>query len=379
MANIGLGLLAADEYFKEGDRREGRDYQRQLRQAELSALDDKVAATKSGYRDVIGSNDARARLRPQQTANQEARMVIEAVDIEGQRTRQPLEQETKALQTGLDYAQAVHNQGTLAGKQAIEQNKITVEKELSGLNVEQLPQIMAQKRREGVINDHQAGMIVLSKLSDLIKMGDPNQVVSFMNAMNEITPPEKRRAPVAVVGLEQDPNTGERMFVAKDAAGNDVVRMSQTQMARVRATTGADGKPDLMKVDAGDTVIDKRTGKPVYTAPESAKNQQAKMGPLERDVGYLINAHGMSKDQALAHLNSAKTMSREQFILKSMQDKIAMGSTPTEKDAQDMGVLYDRARSQTSTGAQPPALSGQTNTAQPATLNPAIKSIIGIQ
>lgn len=70
----------------------------------------------------------------------------------------------------------------------------------------------------------------------------------------------------------------------------------------------------------------------------------AKQGPLERDVSYLVNQHGMTKEQALAHLNQAKTMTREQFILKSVQDSIAMGVNPTTEIITNFGTLYDSAR-----------------------------------
>ena len=52
----------------------------------------------------------------------------------------------------------------------------------------------------------------------------------------------------------------------------------------------------------------------------------------------------MAKELALAHLKQAKTMTREQFILRSVQDIIAIGRKPTGEEVANLGTLYDSVR-----------------------------------
>ncbi len=95
-------------------------------------------------------------------------------------------------------------------------------------------------------------------------------------------------------------------------------------------------------------------------------------------MSYLVTQHGMTKDQALAHLNSAKTMTREQFILKSVQDSIAMGKKPTSEEVANFGALYDSARQAPATSRAAPATAPTSNSPAPANLDPQIKSLLGI-
>lgn len=356
MSGLGLGLIAADEYFKEGDRRQARDYQQSLRDADLATLPERTEATRAGAQlrtkqatSDIGLVDVRA-------ANESKRLGMEGAGLDSAKERQPTEIATA-------------------------RNKAEVDNQLSQLSVEELPRAIAQKKREGVMNDAQVGVVAIAKLDGLIRLGDSNQVISFMNAMNEVAPAGGKRAAVATVGVEADPASGEKVFVAKDAQGGDVVRITRAQMERIRQAAGVGGKTEFKTVNAGDSLVAIREGKatPVYTAPESEKSKGAKAGPLERDVGYLVRAHGMSENQALQHLNSAKSMSRQQFILKSVQDTLAIGKKPSDEDVRAFGELYDRAAASTPQSGGQGAAAGSNSGAKPTMpTDPAIRSLLGI-
>lgn len=356
--NLGYGLAALDSYYKEGDARVQRerqtqryDVERKKAEAELSTLDDRTAADRSAAQLRSKQNNANMGLVDAQTENAKNRLTLEQGDLQGKLERQPLDN-------------------------AAQLNKAEVSKALTDFDVQDLPRVIAEKKRAGVFSEADASVASIAKLSDLIKTGDSNQVMTFMNAMNDTKPADQRKAPVASVGITTDEKTGEKVFVANDASGQPVVRLSQSQMQRIRDTLG---KTEYKTVNAGDSVVALKDGKatPVYTAPESDKSKAAKQGPLERDVNYLTSAHGMSKEQALSHLNSAKTMSREQFILKSVQDSIAMGNKPTEADTTNFGAIYDSARR-----ASSPGLSNtpgqQSNTSAAPTMDPQIRSLLGL-
>ncbi len=352
MSALGLGLIAADQYFKEGDARVQRgreaqrfDWEKQRAESEMSMLPAKTQAERSGYQLRAQQHNAHIGLVDAQADNAKKQLQLEGTGLDAAAARQPLEHATA-------------------------RNHAEIAKTLSEFSVEDLPRVITEKRMQGVFSDVDAGTAAIAKLADLIQQGNSAQVIRFMNALNSAQAAGQRRSDVAVVGIEQDPSTKENVFVARDAQGKDVMRMSAAQMRRVRDSVG---KAEFKTVNAGDSLVQIKGGvaTPVYTAPESAKSTAARQGPLERDVDYLVTQHGMTKDQALAHLNAAKTMTREQFVLKSVQDSIAMGKMPTNAEVANFAALYDSAR-------QAPATPPASNSPPPANLDPQIKSLLGI-
>jgi hypothetical protein len=179
---------------------------------------------------------------------------------------------------------------------------------------------------------------------------------------------------VAEVGSMKDAK-GQPLLVAKGADGAVLFQMPLADMQRVRDSMA---KPETMKVNEGDSVVQVRGGRvtPLYTAPTSQGKAAERMGPLERDVGYLMRAHNMTNAQALAHLNASKTMSREQFVLKSVQDSVALGKKPNDAEVSEFGAIYDRA-TQGGPRAAPATPPAGPRAAQPG-MDPALKKLLGI-
>lgn len=363
MSKLGLALIGGNAALNEYERLEDRDTARQRAQkrfdwesqradSELSALPDKTAADRSGYQLRNKQNTANLGLVDAQTKNATKKLQLEGTGLDAAQQRQP--DELAALA-----------------------NKAVVAKTLSDFDVENLPRAIAEKKLQGTFSDADVYTASVSKLADLLATNDQNAVIRFMNGMNDAGVFGKQHAPVASVTIKQDPTTKENVFVATDAAGQPVMQMGASQMKRIRDSVG---KTEYKTVNAGDSLVALKGGQatPVYTAPESAKSAAAKQGPLERDVGYLVTQHGMTKDQALAHLNSAKTMTREQFILKSVQDSIAMGKKPTSEEVANFGTLYDSARQAPASARAAPATAPASNSPAPANLDPQIKSLLGI-
>lgn len=355
MSSLGLSLMAANSAMDAVDaakvkdqQRQRFEWERQRNEADLSTLGDKTDAAKSGYQLQSKQNTANLGLVDKQTENATAKLDMESSELNAAKLRQPDELAAKA-------------------------DKAKVGALLANFDVENTPRELAAKKAQGVLTDADIYVASIAKLADLMSTNDQASVMRYMNGMNDSGVFGARHEPVASVSVVNDKTNGP-VFVARDANGKPVMQMTADSIRRVRASLG---KTEFKSVNAGDSLVQIKGGTvtPVYTAPESTKSRGAHTGPLERDVDYLVNQHGMSKEQALAHLNSAKTMSRDQFVLKSVQDSIAMGKQPSKEQVADFGALYDSATSSTKPGL--PAPSGS-NSPAPANLDPRIKSLLGI-
>lgn len=336
MSNLGLGLTAANAYFQEGERLADRakqdqrfDWERQRAEAGLSILPDQTRAAQSGYQNTTDQNEAAMQVRPGQTANTMAEQQQTAYGLGRAAERQPYTEDLKDQRTGID---------TIKTK----------------AEVEALPGLLKQQKQKGVFDEAAATTQTFGALAKLVQLGDNNAIVKFMNDMDAIDddPADRFPAPVAKVGRVPNPDDpNDELFVATDANGNVLQHISMTKLRQL-----AEGPGGFEKLKGGETLVrtDSRgNAVPVYTAPEDATTKASKMGPLERDVNYLVRGQNMSNEQALDYLKSAKTMSRDQFVLKALSDKVAsgFGKQPTAEDIKAFGEMYDRATGKTPTAA----------------------------
>lgn len=358
--NLGYGLAALDSYYKEGDARQLReradqrfDWERQKAQSELSLLDDKAAADRSGYQNTVAENASRTELRPLETANKKTQLGIDSVSLAGAAKRQPTLEEAKD-------SEAVAAAGAAKVKAALE-----------GVEVERIPSVVADAKMKGIITDATSSNLVSATIADMIDSGNQAGLVKLLNAQKQYAGDPKVAAlpDVANVAKARDAN-GQEVLVLKDAAGNTIM---SRPVSIYQAARDSLKKQEVKEVKEGHSLVSVRgnTVTPLYTAPESASSRATKMGPLERDVNYLVSGHGMSKEQALAHLQSAKTMSRENFILKAVENAQAMGKKVTDADMIEFGAIYDRASKST----QKPA-GGGANKAVPT--DPTVRKYLGL-
>lgn len=360
MSAIGLAAIGGNAAVNALRVQQDRDMQderfgweQQRNQADLSTLDARTQAVQTNAELQAKQNTASLGLVDGETANKEARQKIESGELAGAQSRQPDELMARA-------------------------NRAKVDSMLTNFSVENTPKEIARLKAAGVVSDADVFVASITQLGDLLETDSPDAVVRYMNGMNESGALAGKSAPISSVSVEDDPKYG-RVLVAKGADGQPVVKIAASMIRRIR-----DSKTPakLEKVNAGDSLFKVKNGKAelVATAPDSAKSASAKQGPLERDVGYLTSVHKMTPDQALAHLNSAKTMSREQFILKSASDAMGMngGKQLTPEQIADLGTLYDEA---TKRASATPGNSGgapaPSNTPT-APNNPNLKSLLGI-
>lgn len=346
--NLGLGLIAADSYFKEGDRREVRDYNRKLRDSELSLLPDKTEATRSGYRDTLAENEARGQERPGRTANTLKRQQIEATGLDRAAGRQMTLEDTADAKAAAGLSDARMTLQQQPQRQQMESDKLKVEAAGAAQAVQQLPQRLAAAAAAGTLQQRDAQIQLIAGLEPALATNNPQLVQQYVQgAIDTGLFPSVQGAKVAKVGMAADGR-----FIAQGQDGAAIFSVSRDDLARLKQLGG---KTELKTVNAGDSLVQVQGGKatPLYTAPESEKSKASKTGPLERDVNYLVQSHGMTQQQALAHMNAAKSMSRQQFILKGLEGKAGLGQKPTNEDIAELGALYDRA------AASAPAASGQ--------------------
>lgn len=313
---VDLGLAAADSYYKADDARVLRDQQRQRADAELSLLPDKVAAERSGYQLKGAQNKANLDLVPNQAA---------------------------------------------------------VAKAMSDYSVEELPRMIAQKRRDGVFNDVDAQTAGVAKLADLIQMGDPAQVTSYLNAWRKTNPNQGNQTEVASVGFQKDPKTGENVFMAMDANGTPVMQMSASQIQRIKDSIG---KTDLKVAKPGETIYGIKNGHatPMATAPVDQaliKSQNKQHTPADIQIMDDLQKHGVAKDRAHAWelVRSSKEKTRSAFVQEFVL-KNALPGQSTAKLEKQGSDLYDNLR----TGTPPP----RSNSSPAATIDPRVNSLIGL-
>lgn len=321
---LNLGLAAADAYFKADDGRVLREQQRerfgwdkQRTESELSTLPDRTEAARSGYQLQAAQNKANLDLVPNQAA---------------------------------------------------------VASALSEFSVEELPSRIAQMRQQRIFSDVDAQTAGVAKLADLIQMGDPQQITSYLNAWRK-TNPSIMKTDVAQVGFTKD-DKGENVFVALDANGQPVMQMSAGQIQRVRDSIG---KTDLKVLKPGDTLVGVKNGRatpmangpvdPALIKATGKQNQPAEIQTME----WLIN-NKVAKDQRQAWdlVRSSREKTRSSFIMDYVSKNAGVGQD-SKKLAEQGGRIYDEL--QRSVGNAAP---GQSNAPATTTLDPRVNSLLGI-
>lgn len=321
------------------------DWERQRAQSDLALLPEKEEAERTSHRLKGQQNTQALGLVDLQADNLRKRLELEGMGLDSAKSLQPMESATKF-------------------------NKAQVDQALSAYDVTDLPRKLAEKKMQGALSEADFAIAHFAKLAQIIRMGDSNQALSYINAVNDTLPPEKQKGRAASLQVQQGPQ-GEKILVAKDAQGNITHQISSRHLEQAAGLVGNGAKTEYKTINAGDSLVAIKGGQatPIYTAPETEKSAAAKMGPTERDVEYLVRAHGMTPQQALSQLTSSKNMSRQQFVQKMIAEKSASNYNykPSQQDIAEFNRLYEDIQRE-------PASNSSTQT----TLDPKIKSLIGI-
>lgn len=390
--DLGLAMVAGNAAFDRMNANELRErerqryeWERQRAEAEIGLLPDKTAAERSGFQLKSSQNQQGMELLPGDTQNKLTRQGIEGTQLAGEQSRLPTTEATKNIEAGMGLNKAASDSLSQGDKLTTDRNTAKIAASMSNLDVEELPRTLAQKRLANEVTAADADLMIGAKLSDLIDAGDQASIIRLLNAQKRtIQDPKIAGLPdVASVSRATDAN-GAEFLVLKDAQGNQIMARP---VESYRAAKNALAKIGYEKIDAGDSLVRVQGGRvtPVFTAPESLKSTAAKAGPTERDINYYMREFGLSKEDAERKVTATKTMSREQFVLKAVQENTPMGRDPKPGDMEKWGKFYDDVMGKgviqnaprPSVGA-PPAAGSNSSVPPTMNVNPAVRSLLGL-
>lgn len=397
--NLGLGLIAADQYFKAGDERVLRDraqrrfdWETQRAESEMSLLPSRTEALRTGNEVTTATNQRQLDNRDllDTTARSTARR--DATLAEGAASRAPTEvgtagtnaqvasrnaeftleqlpvvQQTARAQQALGLGNANAALARMPNDIATADNQSRIARELSQFNVNDLPRVIGERIRAGAISDAQAVPVTMAALYDLVAAGDSAAVVKFVNDMSTA----RGGASAMKIGGVTVEN-GNLVFT--DPSGAVMAQPNGKRMeiplAALKAQRDRLAKTEFHKVD--DALVTTRDGAITgsYRPPGQSLSSVAKQGPMQRDTNYLMTEHGYSKERALAMLREGKTMSKQQFIATNIANRMAMSGEDEQTALAKLSALYDRIQTQEGRGGS--------GAASPAGgITPQIRSLIG--
>ena len=203
--NIGMGLIAADEFFKAGDARKEREFIQAKRDAELGLLPDVTRAKRAQLGLDAATDKANTGLVPEQQRVAGLRLKAEGGELEGQIAAQP--------------------EVTRAKKVAAKTQRIVTEYEASDLGRK-----LYEQRLAGAISAEQMKQKSLAMLADLIDQGDEKSIISFTNSFGV---PQGAKEVVKVQAATG--KDGRKFFQALAKDGSLVLNLSADGLAKIRS------------------------------------------------------------------------------------------------------------------------------------------------
>lgn len=404
--NLGLGLIAADNYFKEGDARKERDYVQARRDAELSTLDDKTNADRTGYRLRNDQNNANSRLLPNQTKNAESRLRLDAVNLDAEAERQTDDNAAKGLASkgsvvnakaaninaGIGLSNAQNDQDNLPKSLQIKNAGLEIQSQTSAAALAELPEKLARAATQGVIDQQGQSDVVLGNLGQLISRQDKAGALNFANRIakvgnilpntngktfTDIIPVRKGENGATGDGYVFHTSDGGKVFTPVEAISG---AMSKIKSGKYKFIERGDGS-----IFAGDEGTGRgalvQDGDPAMLRSRNAKNTPASVQEAEWVMANKDNPTAMA---AWNKVRSLRGDGRQLFIKDLMAKSIMGNETPDQLNSKaDMyGKLFDEmsrgSGQKQATSPAPSAPSPASNTPALGTLDPQIKSLLGL-
>lgn len=390
MNDLGLGLLAADAYFKADDSRVLReqqrqqfDWQKQRAESELSTLPDKTNAARTGFQLQAARNNSGIQLLPGQTANAQARQNIEGADLAGAAQRQPAEIATKGIRADMDLSNAQNDQTNQPMVQSIKNKQLQGLDLTADADLRQLPGKLQRLAMQGVL-DHQAqGEIVLGNLGKIIGNQDKAGALQFANEIakqSDVIPRTngKTFTDIKMVRRGQDnapddgyvfvTSDGEQAFVPADRMAGAMNSLKSGKYHFLHTNDGA----VFAGNEATGAVRQVRQGDPLG-GPDGRKHTPAEIQSVEWLMARVPRLRD-KPEEAWNEVRKARGKSRESFVTEYVLKNAMPGQDP-RKMAEEAGHVYDAIPKEDGMAGNAPAAS---NTPAQGTFDPKIKSLIGI-
>jgi len=382
--DLGLGLIAADQYFKEGDDRvlrqraqERYDAEKQRTASELSLLDDKAAAERTGYQLRTGQNQANSSLLPDQTANAKTRLGLDAKDLTGQAERQGDEIKTKGINAQIGLSNAQNTQANLPTQQEVSNNALKGQLMTSQADLQMLPEKLHRAAVQGELDSQGQSDVVLGTMGQLISRQDKAGALEFANKIaktssilpntngktfTDIVPVRKGERGAPGDGYIFVTSDGERKFTPVEAISGAMNKLKTGKYNFIHdrfgnVYSGNESTGSVSKVASADpTTLAAIHGE---HTPADIQSTQWLMANVPKFKG--------NPEAAWDAVRSSKEKTRNAFIMDYVS-KNALPGADTNKMATDAGAIYDSLRS-----SQTPSNSHGTGK-----FDPAIAPLIGI-
>lgn len=380
MANIGLGLRAADAYFKADDDRKEREYVQAKRDAELSMLGDRTEAERTGYRLRRGENTASLETLPGRTANTVKRQTLEGGALDGQIERQPTDLATQRIQGEVGLSNVQNQQTMLPQTQEVANNAVKGQVLQSRGDLAQLPEKIRMAAVQGRLTAQGQAEVVVGTLGQLIARQDKEAALDFANRIAQVS--------------DILPGTNGKTFkdiepVRGGSQGdgyNFTTTDGTTKFVPVQAIRGA---MDKMKSGEYQFIHDgygnvyagnKSNGATTRVAEGDPKLRRGQNTPAEVQTMEWLMSKGVAKDSTAAWemVRSAREKTRSSFVMDYVAKNAGLGQD-TGKLADQAGKIYDELRQGQAPGAGAvPSNSPAAGTLGSGTYDPRINSLIGV-
>lgn len=340
--NIGLGLMAADEYFKEGDRRNLRDYEQKKRAAELSTLDDRVAAERSGYQLRAGQNQQGLDLLPGETAIK--------------RTNQ----QTAGIQANMGLSNAQNDQANLPRTQEVKNNTLEGQVLTSRADLATLPEKIRQASVAGVLTGEGQRDVVLGTLAQLISGDDKDGAIDFANRIakvSDIMPNTNGKTFTDIAPVRGGPQGDGYNFTTSDGVTRFVpVAAMKAAMGKMKS-----GEYQFLHSEGNVYVGNKSTGsltQAVKADPATVAKNKGNTPAEIQTMEYLVSK-GVAKNtaQAWEMVRSAREKTRSSFIMEFVGKNAMPGQDPSALTEQ-AGAIYDQLQGSQRAAPAAPADAG---------------------
>jgi hypothetical protein len=362
----------------EADRRQKVfDYEQKKRESELSLLDDRANAERTGYQ-----------LRGAQ--NQQGLELIPG-DTEIKKTNQ----RTAGVNANIGLANAENDQTNLPSSLQLKNNALQGQLMTSNAELAQLPQKLQQAAVQGVLNQQGQADVVLGTLGQLISRNDRDGAIRFANQVAQMPNvlPNTNGKPLAdikgvrkgeVIGKDQNgndiPAQGDGyLFITNDGQAHfNPVTTLQAAMNKLKS-----GEYQFIHTNDGSVFAgNKQTGALTQAHQGNPKiNSLGDRRPREIQLFEFYKGLGYGQDNALAKVKELGHKSRQQFEADALKDAFttAMGRTPEEKAANAFAMVRkaaDMVYGPQQVQAPAPQQGGAQ--AQPTAVDPQIRALLGI-
>lgn len=346
MGRLGLGLIAAENFYKGYDEAGRRELDEAKRQAELSSLPDKTESERSGYKLRTATNNAGLETLPQQTANAKARLGLESGELAGQKERQPTDLAAKKAQSEIGLSNTQNDQANLPKTQEVRNNALQGQVLQSRSDLANLPDKLEAAGVQGAIGKQGQVDVVIGTLGQLIGGDDRQGALEFANnilARTGVFPSLKGKKFADIAPVQGGPNGDGYNFTTEDG-GSIFIPKKRFLDAMGKLKTG---EYQFIHDTHGNVWAgNKQTGVVTQTHKGDYSVTGKQHTPAEiQTMDWLINK-GVAKNPA--HAWEMVRSSREKTRTSFVADYVAKNALPNQdnsKLAEEAGKIYDSLKS----------------------------------